>query len=329
VLAPQQFEQLRLLLDRMLRPDNPPHGWVRKQLAELAVVKLHAAIHCLRHHYQTETADGTDRLLTALRGLREPLDAEAHGRRGDLAAPWAAVRDLLPDRLLRRLDRSTTDPGSIRFRATAVEEFTLRSEPTEAYVELVVSAGDSPTLGTARAVNGINVLVLVGVAVLLGVAHSTNDSRADVLATLLTIFPTLQASRLEQPDSTRLAGLLTMRHFRVRPRGPPAAGRRVRRGPAADRLPRVDPAARRRRRRLPAAPAQGRAGHRAVGRPPGVRRAALGLVPVADRGGAAARAYRVPVRGRGPGRAWCAGRPDRRRAGGADRVGYRAAQGLA
>jgi len=215
VLAPQQFEQLRLLLDRMLRPDNPPHGWVRKQLAELAVVKLHAAIHCLRHHYQTETAEGTERLLAALRVLREPLDAEAHGRRADLAGPWAAVRDLLPDRLLRRLDRSTTDPGSIRFRATAVEEFTLRSEPTEAYVELVVSAGDSPTLGTARAVNGINVLVLVGVAVLLGVAHSTNDSRADVLATLLTIFPTLQASRLEQPDSTRLAGLLTMRHFRV------------------------------------------------------------------------------------------------------------------
>ena len=215
MLAPQQFEQLRLLLERMLRPDNPPHGWVRKQLAELAVVKLHAAIHCLRHHYQTETAEGTERLLAALRVLREPLDAEAHGRRADLAAPWAVVRDLLPDRLLRRLDRSTTDPGSIRFRATAVEEFTLRSEPTEAYVELVVSAGDSPTLGTARAVNGINVLVLAGVAVLLGVAHSTNDSRADVLATLLTIFPTLQASRLEQPDSTRLAGLLTMRHFRV------------------------------------------------------------------------------------------------------------------
>ena len=215
VLAPQQFEQLRLLLDRMLRPDNPPHGWVRKQLAELAVVKLHAAIHCLRHNYQTETAEGTERLLAALRNLREPLDAEAHGRRADMAAPWVAVRDLLPDRLLRRLDRSTTDPGSIRFRATAVEEFTLRSEPTEAYVELVLSAGDSPTLGTARAVNGINLLVLAGVAVLLGVAHATNESRADILATLLTIFPTLQASRLEQPDSTRLAGLLTMRHFRV------------------------------------------------------------------------------------------------------------------
>ena len=215
VLAPQQFEQLRLLLDRMLRPDNPPHGWVRKQLAELAVVKLHAAIHCLRHHYRTETDEGTVRLLSALRELREPLDAEAHGRPGDLARPWTTARELLPERLLRRLDRATTDPGSIRFRATAVEEFTLWSEPTEAYVELVVAAGDSPTLGTARAVNGINVLVLVGVAVLLGVAHAANESRADVLATLLTIFPTLQASRLEQPDSTRLVGLLTMRHFRV------------------------------------------------------------------------------------------------------------------
>jgi hypothetical protein len=215
VLAPQQFEQLRLLLDRMLRPESPPHGWVRKQLAELAVVKLHAAIHCLRHHYQTGTDEDTERLLAALRELREPLDAEAHGRPGELAGPWVTARALLPDRLLRRLDRSTTDPGSIRFRATAIEEFTLRSEPTEAYVELVVAAGDSPTLGTARAVNGINVLVLVGVVVLLGVAHAANESRADILATLLTIFPTLQASRLEQPDSTRLVGLLTMRHFRV------------------------------------------------------------------------------------------------------------------
>jgi hypothetical protein len=319
VLAPQQFEQLRLLLDRMLRPDNPPHGWVRKQLAELAVVKLHAAIHCLRHHYQTGQPTRHRALLTALRVLREPLDAEAHGRRPTWPGPWAAVRDLLPDRLLRRLDRSTTDPGSIRFRATAVEEFTLRSEPTEAYVELVVSAGDSPTLGTARAVNGINVLVLVGVAVLLGVAHSTNDSRADVLATLLTIFPTLQASRLEQPDSTRLAGPADHaalpgravhrgpgagagRRARVRPEGrgcwSPPASRCCCRSPAtcgSGCSPTTPP--------RPAAPAPGHAGHRPVGRPPGVRRAALGLVPVADRGGAAARPHRVPVRRRGPGRA--------------------------
>ncbi|HST64391.1 MAG TPA: hypothetical protein VLM05_04305 [Mycobacteriales bacterium] len=215
VLAPQQFEQLTLLLDRMLRATNPPHGWVRKQLAELAVVKLHAAIHSLRNHYWTGDDPTTERLLAALRELREPLDAEAHGRPGELARPWAAARALLPDRLLRRLDRSTTDPGSIRFRATAIEEFTLRSAPTDAYVELVVASGDSPTLGTARAVNGINILVLVGVVVLLALAHSATDSRADVLATLLTIFPTLQASRLEQPDSTRLVGLLTMRHFRV------------------------------------------------------------------------------------------------------------------
>lgn len=82
-------------------------------------------------------------------------------------------------------------------------------------MELVVVPGDSPTLGTARAVNGINVLVLVGVAALLAVAHATNGSRAEVPATLLTLFPTIQASRLRQPDSTRLTGLLTMRHFKV------------------------------------------------------------------------------------------------------------------
>jgi hypothetical protein len=216
VRAPQQFEQLRLLLDRMLRPQRPPHGWVRKQLAELAVVKLHAAIHCLRHHYVLDGDPArTDELMLALQALREPLDAEAHGVVVDLAAPWSRAAPLLPDRLLRRLDRSTTSPGSVRFRATAIEEFTLRSEPTEAYVELVAVPGESPTLGTARAVNAINVLVLAGIAALLALARATNGSRAEVLATLLTIFPTIQASRLRQPDATRLAGLLTMRHFKV------------------------------------------------------------------------------------------------------------------
>lgn len=65
----------------MLRPDRPPHGWVRKQLAELAVVKLHAAIHCLRHHYGTADGDAgrTEQLMLALRELRVPLDA-VHGR---------------------------------------------------------------------------------------------------------------------------------------------------------------------------------------------------------------------------------------------------------
>ncbi|MFL6129003.1 MAG: hypothetical protein ACJ73E_08045 [Mycobacteriales bacterium] len=216
VRAPQQFEQLRLLLDRMLRPRRPPHGWVRKQLAEMAVVKLHAVIHCLRHHYMLDGDPArTERLMQALQDLREPLDAEAHGRVVDLAGAWSRAVPLLPQRLLRRLDRSTASPGSVRFRATAIEEFTLRSEPTEAYVELVVVPGESPTLGTARAVNGINVLVLAGITTLLMLGPAANGSRADVLATLLTIFPTIQASRLRQPDATRLAGLLTMRHFKV------------------------------------------------------------------------------------------------------------------
>ena len=94
VLAPQQFEQLRLLLDRMLRPDNPPHGWVRKQLAELAVVKLHAAIHCLRHHYETETERG-HRAAAAPRcgSCASRWTPRRTAASADLAAPWAAVRD--------------------------------------------------------------------------------------------------------------------------------------------------------------------------------------------------------------------------------------------
>ena len=161
---------------------------------------------------------------------------------------------------------------------------------------------ESPTLGTARAVNGINVLVLAGIAVLLAFAHATNGSRAEVLATLLTIFPTIQASRLRQPDSTRLAGLLTMRHFKV---GlltavpglmlagvlafAPEGGWLLAAALVAVALQVGCHLWIRQLGDTPArpgaapAPAPGRAGDRPHRRPRRLRRAALGLVPVADR----------------------------------------------
>ena len=168
--------------------------------------------------------------------------------------------------------------------------------------------------------------------------HSTNGSRADVLATLLTIFPTIQASRLRQPDATRLTGLLTMRHFKVglltavpglmlagvlafSPEGGwllAAAflavalqlGCHLWIRQLGDSLT---------GRALRPAPAPGRAGDDPDRRPRRLRRAALRLVPVADRGRAAARPDRPPVRGGGPARARLADRPAHRRPGRAHR----------
>ncbi len=238
-----QIEQLcRLVEWIVLDARRPiPGGWPRKQLAELAGTKLDAVVQCLLHHYEAFAGDpatgplreNTADMIDGLRELRVPL-----ARLGSLRVPrvgvWhdAAVADdqvrriaelwsalcprLAAMTLRRRLNRSTTAPGSVRFRASAIDEFTQRARPVRAYVRLQVESGQSPVLGTARAVNAVNVLVLAVVAAFLlldPLDAEQNGSRAEVLAAVLTIFPTIQASRLRQPDATGLDGVLTMRHF--------------------------------------------------------------------------------------------------------------------
>ena len=237
VAMPAQFEQLRTLVLWILDPGTA--GWPRKQLAELASTKLESAVQGLQHHYDAYPAEGeagtlpvTAAVLDELVGLREALNrlatlpqfvparepAEDERQRPEfwverLAERWPrADKLLITMRLRRRVDRSTS-PGSVRFRSSAIEEFTLRSPPDQAYVELVLESRDSQVLGTARAVNRITGLVLLGVASLLAFVHLESENGPAVLAALLTFFPAIQASRLRQPDATRLAGLLSMWHF--------------------------------------------------------------------------------------------------------------------
>lgn len=238
VELPAQFEQLRTLVRWIL--DGTTGGWPRKQLAELASTKLESAVQALQHHYDAYPAGAdaatrpiTRAVLDELVGVREPLNrlatlphyvpprpaAEDEQERPEfwaerLAGRWPqADRQLATLRLRRRVDRSTTSPGSVRFRASAIEEFTLRSQPEQAYVELTLESRESQVLGTAAAVNRITGLVLFAVATLLLFDPLESENGPAVLAALLTFFPAIQASRLRQPDSTRLAGLLSMEHF--------------------------------------------------------------------------------------------------------------------
>jgi hypothetical protein len=238
VATPAQFEQLRTLLLWIFDPATG--GWPRKQLAELAGTKLEAAVQSLQHHYDAYPAAGEDgtapvtaAVLDELVALREPLtrlatipqyvparEPAADERErpefwvGRLAESWPRADELLLTlRLRRRVDRSTTSPGSVRFRASAIEEFTLRAQPEQAYVEVVLESRESQVLGTAAAVNRITGLVLFAVSALLLFDPLESENGPAVLAALLTFFPAIQASRLRQPDSTRLAGLLSMEHF--------------------------------------------------------------------------------------------------------------------
>jgi hypothetical protein len=231
VAAPQQFEQLCQLADRLIGTgdgvagDGEDSRWVRKQLAELTVVKLDAVIQALRHHYDvlSGTRD-TGALVDALWRIRDPFDDLARADENDEQPPpealrqqWAELRPRIARLryLRRRLERNTASPGSVRFLAPAVDEFTLRADPIEAHVDIAVAPSDPPVLDTAAVVNLLNLLLLTGITVGLWLQRDGGDpsTRAQVLSALLAIFPTIQAARVTRPDPGLLNGLLQVPHF--------------------------------------------------------------------------------------------------------------------
>jgi hypothetical protein len=245
VAAPQQFEQLCQLADRLVgtgdglsgngvagNGDGPDAAagpedsrWVRKQLAELAVVKLDAVIQALRHHYDVlEGTKATGALVDALWRIRDPFDDLARADENDeqpapdtLRQQWEELRPQIAERryLRRRLERNTASPGSARFLAHAVDEFTLRADPIEAHVDIAVAPSDPPVLDTAAVVNLLNLLLLTGITAGLALQRDGGDpsTRAQVLSALLAIFPTIQAARVTRPDPGLLNGLLQVPHF--------------------------------------------------------------------------------------------------------------------
>jgi hypothetical protein len=233
VQAPAQYNQLRLLVDQLTGADGL-ESWVRKQLAELAVVKLDAVIQSLRQHYTliSESPSATADLLGKLWKIRVPLDELSRGSDNapkdvdeqtkstvKLTRQWTDLKsDFKPHlKLHRRLTHNTVSPGSVRFGASAIDEFTLRSEPVEAFVELFVVPDDSPVLATASAVNMVNLALLAGVTCALLLSRGTDadevSTQAQVLSAVLAIFPTIQASRVTRPDPGRLNGRLQVPHF--------------------------------------------------------------------------------------------------------------------
>jgi hypothetical protein len=240
VAAPQQVEQLCQLADRLVGtghgdsgdaggPDAGSGGddtrWVRKQLAELAVVKLDAVIQALRHHYDVPGGRAaTASLVEALWRIRDPFDDLARADENDeqpapdaLREEWLELRPQLVElrHLRRRLERNTASPGSARFLAHAVDEFTLRADPVEAHVDIAVAPSDPPVLDTAAVVNLLNLLLLTGITAGLWLQRDGGDpsTRAQVLSALLAIFPTIQAARVTRPDPGLLNGLLQVPHF--------------------------------------------------------------------------------------------------------------------
>ena len=224
VFLPRRFDLLNKLLGHLVDRRSTTGPWAVARLAELAYRQAQAAEEALRNHYLALDSDGADRTAATAKQLRElRTRTRKLSDAPDGAREWEEVRESagptrswMPYRVLRR-HSVTSRPDSAEVHLPPVEEFTLLAAPRRASIEVDLGVSETETLATARAINTTNVAVLVGVTLLLFLAGKFKEqpgSMAEVLATLLTIFPTIQASRIPRLNPSRLIGLLSATHFR-------------------------------------------------------------------------------------------------------------------
>ncbi|WP_088316111.1 hypothetical protein [Kineosporia sp. R_H_3] len=204
-------EELRALLTLVLDGEREP-AWVRRRLAGLAVDKVESSLEALQH---LRTAAGVPDPTARLRMLRARLLAVAAQ---DTAAPVTALQQTwdggtwLPASYERRLVVNTATPGLVHVRASVVDGSAQRATTGDAAVDADVEVSDSTVLDTARDTNAINAVLLAAVTLLLlafGRGENLRTVNAEILATVLTLFPAIQASRADRPDRSTLRGVLS------------------------------------------------------------------------------------------------------------------------
>jgi hypothetical protein len=249
VLLPGPFDRLQALMGRLfpaaLETDRPV-SWVDARIAEMALHKVDAALDSLRHYEVASVGDdpppptragGMEELTFAteerLRRLRahlsvvrqagpatastEPVDdawGDEPGPMAQLHACWDGG-SWYPSTMRRKLMVNTASPGAVLFRATAIEDVAQRARPTRAQIDADVAVVDSPLFNVARYAGTLNVMVLGAVWAMLWWQHPTaqTDIQRELLATILTLFSAVQASRVEHPDTSTLRGLLSRANY--------------------------------------------------------------------------------------------------------------------
>lgn len=137
--------------------------------------------------------------------------SEPDGPIAQLHRCWAGG-SWYPSVMRRRLLVNTASPGAVLIRATAVEDISKRARPTRAQIDADVAVEDSPLFNVARYTGTLNLVVLGAVTLLLtplAIGHTNRENLAETLATVLTLFSAVQASRVEHPDTSTLRGLLS------------------------------------------------------------------------------------------------------------------------
>jgi hypothetical protein len=230
VQEPRPIGELRALAAEVIghpgqHPDRPI-TWSQLRLAGMGADQVDACLAVLAQYRVPPDPDGTPdgeaatiALAQRLRRLQACFHAVADSRRAeDAGRGIAARRDLrevwaegawLPSVLERRLSVNTATPGVVHIRTTAAEGSVMRASPTRALLDVEVAVTESTVLDTARDTSLITLGLLAVVAGLTLVNHlGLSNLDAQTLATVLVLFPAIQAGRIERPDRGSLRGLL-------------------------------------------------------------------------------------------------------------------------
>jgi len=214
VYAPPTLLEMSAAMEQVTVDYNPP--WrteLREPLVDLARVKLDAVFETLRHYdasYHRLPGPATGKPLRILKQLAKDLrqvTPVTDGARRRFKEMWELFkadelrlsRRTVPDRL--------SSPRTVAARADMIEPISQRAVPQQAKLHLDVTVDDRDYFSVARSSASMSLALMAGVLGFL-IFWPKGSPTSDVLALVLTLFATIQASRIERPDRSTLRGQL-------------------------------------------------------------------------------------------------------------------------
>lgn len=197
-----------------------------QSLVDLAKAKTAAASDALEHYQlppgpraappDDREPDDREKIRNVQKRLKQfyrrlPSVTMSYARLAALRQWWEQER---PDKLAlyRRASVDQFDPRTVVARVDMIEDVAQRATPERARVYADVNVDDRGYFAVARASTLMSLLLMTGVLAFLLIWHLVNHKTKpvpEVLAIVLTLFVTIQASRIDRPDRSTLHGQLS------------------------------------------------------------------------------------------------------------------------
>jgi hypothetical protein len=236
VKRPPALDEFLASLDQVLGPKRPTDT-VLGALADFARAKAEVAIQALRYYddrsqdskqadgaapsQDSKQADGAapkaqvdfpQANLVALAGALDSVETADQDTLASLRA-WRDKALKSPVGLFRSVSLVQTGPRTTLARSAMIPEVRQRATPERATVHLDIRLDVHDYLSVATRSAWMSLILMAGVLLFLvgyAAAGSTASPAAEVLAIVLTLFATIQASRIPGPNLSTLRGKLSL-----------------------------------------------------------------------------------------------------------------------